>query len=478
MAKMVTQMSKKLHWLTVGEAASQISDGSLSPTEYVGAICDRIESVESEVQNFEFLAADDAMAAAREIEREIEAGLYRGPLHGIPFTAKDLIEVDGVPMTGGSDALTDYTSATTATVVERLRKAGAIFLGKVVAHEFAIGVTSPPARNPWNTEAVPGGSSGGSASAVAAGQAPLSIGTDTGASVRNPAALNGTVGIRPTQGRVPLTGVVPMSMTFDTAGPLARSTEGAAHMLGAMAGYDDADPASATAPVPDFTAGPGDSLEGLTVGVPENYFFTHIEPDVEQAVRDAVDRLVDLGMDRVYISMPDVGQTVSIWNNIVPPENAALFEDFLHTDREAVGDSVEQHVMLGTQVLAKDYARANQMRTVVQQNFAQAFEAADVLVTPTTAATAKVPESREEPITIEVEYDDGYSEDIAWAYSRYTLPVSLAGVPATVVPCGFDSDDLPIGMQIVTPAFEEAMSLQVAHAYEQATDWSERTPPL
>jgi aspartyl-tRNA(Asn)/glutamyl-tRNA(Gln) amidotransferase subunit A len=470
-------MSSGLQWLTVPEAATRIKDGRLTPTAYVGAILDWIESVEADLQNFVYLAADDAMAAAREAEQEIKDGHYRGPLHGIPFTTKDLVEVEHVPMTCGSNLLTDFTSTRTATVVQRLQAAGAIFLGKVVGHEFACGVTSPPARNPWNTAAVPGGSSGGSGSAVAAGQAPLSIGTDTGASIRNPAALNGAVGVRPTQGRVPQTGVVPLSMTFDTTGPLARSVGGAAHMLNVMAGYDADDPTTSTAPVPDFTTALDESVDGLTVGVPDNYFFTHIEPDVERAVRDAIDCLVDLGMDRVDVTLPDVDQTVPIWNTIVPPENAALFEDLMD-ERDEINDALEQHVMAGTHVLAKDYARGNQMRTVVQQNFAKAFSDVDVLVTPTTAATAKVPESRDEPIYINVEYPDGYSEDIAWAYTRYTLPISLAGIPATIVPCGFDSDDLPVGMQIVAPAFDEATSLQVAAAYERATDWSDRKPPI
>jgi aspartyl-tRNA(Asn)/glutamyl-tRNA(Gln) amidotransferase subunit A len=211
--------------------------------------------------------------------------------------------------------------------------------------------------------------------------------------------------------------------------------------------------------------------------VPENYFFDHVEPDVEAAVRDAIDTLESLGMERVDVRMPEVDQSTTVWNNIVPPENAAFFEDLMD-EREALDDELERHIMAGTQVLAKDYARANQMRTVVQRDFARAFEAADVLVTPTTAATAKRPESREEPIYIDVEYPDGFTEDVAWAYTRFTIPVSLAGTPATVVPCGFDDDDLPVGMQIVAPAFDEATSLRVAHAYERATDWLERRPPI
>lgn len=468
--------SGELQWLGLAEAARLIRQGDVSPVEIVEDTLSWIERTDPITRAFVTLLADDALREAKAAERALLSGDDRGPLHGLTYTVKDVIGVKGVPMKCNSKLAEDFVPVEDSHVVSRMRRAGAICIGKCATHELSWGVISSPSRNPWDGKSVTGGSSGGSGATVAAGQCAGSIGADCGCSVRNPAALNGVTGMRATHGRVATTGSVPLSMTLDTIGPLARSAQDSALMLNVMAGHDPADPTSSTAPVPDFTAKLGESVAGLKIGVPTNFFFDHIEDGVKRAVEDGIRTLEHLGMEVREIEMPHATYTHGAFLNIVCAESAALLDEFTPARAAELGIDVRTFVELGTLVLAKDYCKSQQIRSLVRQDFERAFVYAgvDIIVIPTTAATAKAP--KDDPYLINVEYPDGYTEDVAWAYCRYNTPVSMAGCPTLVVPCGFGDDELPVGMQVVAPAFGEQTALQVGHAYQQATDWHTRRP--
>jgi aspartyl-tRNA(Asn)/glutamyl-tRNA(Gln) amidotransferase subunit A len=412
--------------------------------------------------------AEGVLAAADAADRDLAAGIDRGPLHGIGFGVKDVVAVGGLPLQVGSPVAKGFVPHEDATVVANLRAAGGICLGKTVTHEFAFGSSSPPTRNPWDGRSVPGGSSGGSAAAVAAGQATIALGTDNCCSVRNPAALNGVCGIRPTFGRVSTAGVVPASFGLDTVGPICRTVGDTATMLAAMSSFDPADPRSSRAPVPDFAAGLEEAavdLDRLRVGVPDSYFFEHLETAVERSLEEALETLRGLGATVHRVSLPHAEHALPAFFVLDVAEEAALQYDHLRRKPGNLGEDVQQWAELGSMILATDYIRANQMRALITRDWEAAFEAVDVIVTPATAATAKQPVDH--PIFIEVDYPDGYREDIVFAYGRFLIPVSMAGLPGLVVPCGQDEAGLPIGMQIVAPAFDEASAFRVGAAYER-----------
>ncbi len=465
-------MAGELHWLGVAEAAKGLREGAFSSVELVTDTLDWIAKTGGVTSAYVTLDAEGALTQARAADAALAAGTDLGPLQGTTYSVKDVIAVGGLPMKCNSEIAADFTPDADSTVVARMRAAGAVCLGKVATHEFSWGVTSPPSRNPWDGAAVTGGSSGGSGAAVAAGQGQTSIGADCGCSVRNPAGLNGVCGMRVTHGRVPTTGSVPLSMTMDTIGPLARSVTDTALMLNVLAGHDLADPTSSSAPVPDFTARIGRDVKGMRVGVPSEYFFEHIEPGIRDAVTAAITVLGDLGADIVEVPMPHAAYAGGAFLFVIA-ESAALLDDYTHERAGEFGIDVRNFAELGSLLLAKDYCKAQQLRTLVRTDFERAFADVDVLVTPTTAATAKPPVDH--PIFINVDYPDGHAEDVLWAYCRYTIPVSMAGCPALVVPCGL-ADGLPVSMQIIAPAFDEATAFQVGHAYEQATSWASMRP--
>jgi aspartyl-tRNA(Asn)/glutamyl-tRNA(Gln) amidotransferase subunit A len=412
-----------------------------------------------------------ALAQADEADREIRAGRILGSLHGIGFGVKDVVAVAGMPMRVGSNIAADFVPRDDAPVVTRMRAAGGICIGKTVTHEFAFGSTSPPARNPWDGASVPGGSSGGSAAAVAAGQVPVAIGTDCCCSVRNPASLTGICGIRPTFGRVSTTGVVPASLGLDTVGPLCRTVLDTAVALRVMCAYDPSDPRSSSAPVPDFAShaarasadGPT-AVAGLRVGVPTNYFFEHLEPGVEALVRAATCMLEEMGAVLCPVELPHAKHAVPAFFVLDIAEEAALQHDHLRRAEPLLGEDVQRWAEIGSLILAKDYIRAQQMRSLIVEDWGRAFEQVDVIVTPATAAVAKKPTHH--PIFIDVEYPDGYVEDVVFAYGRFLIPVSLAGLPALVLPCGLDEAGLPVGLQIVAPAFDEGTAFRAGAALE------------
>ena len=466
-------MAGDLQWLSVAEAAKGLRAGAFSAVELTTDTIDWIEKTNGITHAYVSLDAEGALAQAAAADAALAAGEDLGVFQGMTYSVKDVIAVGGLPMKCNSEIAADFTPGADSTVVARMRAAGAVCLGKVATHEFSWGVTSPPSRNPWDGESVTGGSSGGSGAAVAAGQGQVSIGADCGCSVRNPAGLNGVCGMRVTHGRVPTTGSVPLSMTMDTIGPLARTVTDTALMLNVMAGHDPLDPTSSSAPVPDFTARIGRDVTGLRVGVPTGYFFDHIETDIRDSVLAAVDTLAGLGAEIVEVAMPNAGYAGGAFLFVIA-ESAALLDDYTHERAGEFGIDVRNFAELGSLLLAKDYCKAQQLRTLVRTDFERAFADVDVIVTPTTAAVAKPPVDH--PIFINVSYPDGHSEDTLWAYCRYTIPVSMAGCPALVVPCGLSADGLPVSMQIIAPAFDEQTAFQVGHAYEQATDWTSRRP--
>lgn len=464
----------ELHWLGIAEAGRLLRKGDLSPVEIAEDTLSWIDRTAGVTRSYVTLTAERALEEARAAEKSFQSGEDRGPMQGITYSVKDVIAVGGAPMKCNADLTKDFVPTEDSNVVKRLTAGGGVCLGKVQTHGFSWGVTSPPTRNPWDGQGATGGSSGGSGASVAAGQCQGSAGADCGCSVRNPAALNGVCGMRVTAGRVGTSGSVPLSMTMDTIGPLARSVEDTALMLGVMAGWDPADPTSSTAPVPDFAAKIGQSVEGLVAGVPTNFFFDHIETGVKRRVEEAIETLKSLGMEIREIELPHAHYSGGAFTSFVVAESAALLDEYVHWRADELGIDVRAFVELGNLLLAKDYCRGQQIRAIIGEDFGRAFEQVDVIITPTVAATSKP--SADHPIMINVEYPDGYEEDILWAYCRYTVPVSMAGCPAMIVPCGPSDDGLPTSIQIVAPAFDEQTAFQVGHAYEQATEWHTQRP--
>jgi aspartyl-tRNA(Asn)/glutamyl-tRNA(Gln) amidotransferase subunit A len=444
-----------VQWLGIAEAGALLRARELSVAELVGGVLDWIERCEPRVGAYVALAADDAREQARRCDAELAAGIDRGPLHGIPYSAKDLIAVAGLPLRAGSRATGATIPIRDAAVVAAVRAAGAICLGKVATHEFAWGMLSDPARNPHDPARVAGGSSGGSAAAVAAGEGMFSLGTDCGCSIRAPAALNGVCGLRPTHGRVSTDGCIPLSMTMDTTGPLARSVADLAPVLDAIAG-------AAAAP---FGARLGRPVAGLRVGVPADHFFDDIQPGVEAAVRAALDVLADLGCELVGVRLPHARLAGAADVAIVTAENAALMRD-LEADRgELLGADVRAQLAVGNAMPAVEYLRAQQVRALIADEWdALLREQVDVIVCPAVPAVAQ---RHSGTLDVPVTYPGGLTEDIGWSYCRYTFPMSLAGLPTLAVPCGA-VDGLPAGVQITGPAFGEALVLQVGDALARA----------
>jgi aspartyl-tRNA(Asn)/glutamyl-tRNA(Gln) amidotransferase subunit A len=474
-------MTERLHWLNATEASAGLLNGQFSSRDLIQDTLDWIAETDAISRAWVTLDEAGALAQADEADRDIRAGRIRGPLHGIGFGVKDVVAVADMPMKVGSALTEDFVPRHDAPVVTRMRAAGGICIGKTVTHEFAFGSTSPPVRNPWDGASVPGGSSGGSAAAVAAGQVPVAVGTDCCCSVRNPAALTGICGVRPTFGRVSTTGVVPASLGLDTVGPLCRTVHDTAVALGVMCGYDPSDPRSSTAPVPDFSAHAlrggmhGDAaVAGLRVGVPISYFFEHLERDVEAQVRAATKTLEDMGAVLCPIELAHAKHAVPAFFVMDIAEEAALQHDHLRAGGASLGEDVQRWAEIGNLILAKDYIRSQQMRSLIIDDWGRAFAEVDVIVTPATAATAKQPAGH--PIFIDVEYPDGYVEDVDFAYGRFLIPVSLAGLAALVLPCGQDEAGLPVGLQIVAPAFDEGTAFLVGAALESRIGFAAKRP--
>lgn len=469
-------MSAELLELSIAELAPLLRDRKASPVEVTHAALDRIAKVDPRLNAFITVTAEVALAAAQRAEDEIAAGRWRGPLHGVPIGLKDLFDTAGVVTTHGSRIFEGSVPAADAVVTARLKEAGAVLVGKNNMHEFAFGSTTDnphhgTCRNAWNPDHIPGGSSGGSGAAVAARLCFMSMGSDTGGSIRSPACLNGIVGHKPTYGLVSRRGVFPLSWSLDHAGPLARTVRDAALTLQVIAGHDPRDPASASVPVPDYTAGLDGGVRGLRVGVPREYFFERATEEVEGHVRAAIRTLEGLGATVVEVSLPHVDLAATAGMAIISVEAADVHRRWLRTRPDDYGADVRPRLQAGALFSGVEYARAQRIRALVQGEFREAMTRADVLAMPNNA----IPAPRIDQSTISVRGKDVW---VMALMPSLTIPHNLTGAPALTVPCGFAASGLPVGLQLVGRPFEDATVLRVGHAYEQATDWHRRRPAV
>ncbi|MFI9318215.1 amidase [Kitasatospora aureofaciens] len=446
--------------LSLAAAADAIRARRLSPVELVDSVLDRIEEVEPHLGAYVTVTAERARRAAAEAEHEVAHGRYRGPLHGIPMGLKDLIDVDGMPTTASSRVRADHRATADSTVAARLGAAGAVLLGKTHTHEFAFGLTTPQTRNAWDRTRVAGGSSGGSAVAVASGAATFALGTDTGGSIRVPAALNGVVGLKPTYGLVPRHGVTPLSWSLDHVGPLTRTVEDAGLVLTALAGHDPRDPASLRVPTADYRPGPATDLTGLRIGLPRTYYFDHVHPLVEDAVRDAVGQLEALGARLVEVDVPMTRYIQATQWGLMVPEAAAYHEGALRTVPELYQEDVRILLEAGGLMSAGDHIRAQRSRTLMRAEWARMLAEVDVIAAPSVPMPAVGTD--ESTVT----WPDGTAEAVSDAYVRLSAPANITGVPALTVPVGHDPAGLPIGLQLLARPLGEPVLLRVGHAYE------------
>ncbi|MEU3297659.1 amidase [Streptomyces longwoodensis] len=447
--------------LSLSAAADAIRARQLSPVELADSVLERIEEVDPHLQAYVTVTAEHARRAAREAEGDIAAGRYRGPLHGIPMALKDVIDVAGTATSAGSRVRANHRAQADSAVAARLAAAGAVLVGKAHTHEFAYGLTTPQTHNAWNTGRIAGGSSGGSAVAVAAGAATFALGTDTGGSIRVPAALNGVVGLKPTYGLVPRHGVTPLSWSLDHVGPITRTVKDAALVLTALAGHDPRDPASLATPAVDYRPGGGTDLTGLRIGVPRTYYFDHVDAEVEAATRRAIGRLQSLGARLVEVGIPMTRYIRATQWGLMVPEATAYHENTLRTVPELYQADVRILLEAGELMPAGDYLRAQRARTLMRQEWARLLEEVDLIVAPTVPATAV--EAGQESIT----WADGTVEGVSDAYVRLSSPANITGMPSLSVPVGHDAAGLPIGMQLLGRPLEESVLLRVGHAYEQ-----------
>ena len=479
--------------LTVAAAAEHLRDGRATSEQLVRELLARIETHDPAIGAYLSVDAEDALAQARAADARLARG-EPAPLLGVPVGIKDVLNVKGQPCTCGSHILEGYRAPYDATAVARLREAGAVILGRLNMDEFAMGSSTEnsswqPTRNPWDLNRVPGGSSGGSAAAVAADLAFATLGTDTGGSIRQPAALCGCVGLKPTYGRVSRYGLVAYASSLDQVGPLTKDVRDAALLLNVLAGRDSRDSTTVDAPLVDFTGALGRDLRGMRLGLPAEYFIDGMDPEVEQAVRAAVDQCRALGAKIVPVSLPQTKYAIATYYIVATAEasaNLARFdgvrygkrvagddplEMYERTRAEGFGPEVKRRIILGTYVLSSGYydayyLRAQKVRRWIRAGFDEAFKSCDALLTPTSPTPAfRFGERTDDPLQM-------YLSDI------FTVTVNLAGICGISLPCGFTSANLPIGLQVIGPAMGEEAIFRVAHAYEQSTEWRTRKPAM
>ena len=461
-----------LSYITISEAAAGLRRKEFSPRELTSACLARIEAIDGKLHSFITLTADRALKQAREAEKELHSGHDRGPLHGIPIAPKDLYATKGIRTTCHSAVLEHWIPDHDATAVTKLQEAGTVLLGKLGMHEFAFGGPSidapfPAVRNPWNTAHIPGGSSSGSGAALAAGLCYGALGSDTGGSIRTPSSHCGIVGIKPTYGRVSRYGVVPLSWSLDHAGPMARSVEDCAILLQAIAGYDPRDPASANVAVPDFRAGLREGIKGLRVGVPRANWFDEnkgTDPETEAVFDNALKTLESLGAVIVEIDGKAFSIARKANQTILVCEAYAYHEKTYQETPMKFGSSVRRRMLEGAFLSAADYITAQRARTVLSEQIRANFSNVDVFAAP---GAARPPEAFESM--------DPNEQNLR---PNFTNAFNLTGLPAISVPCGFTSGNLPVGLQIAARPFEEGTCFRVAYAYEQATEWHKRRPPI
>jgi aspartyl-tRNA(Asn)/glutamyl-tRNA(Gln) amidotransferase subunit A len=484
----------KFHDLSIQEMRQKLLAGELTSVELTQRCLQRIKETDGRLNAFITVCDEEALAAAAEADQQLATG--SAPLlAGIPIAVKDIFNTLDVRTTCGSKILDNYISPYDATAVAKLRQQGAVIVGKLNMDEFAMGSSSENSaagavHNPWDLERVPGGSSGGSAAAVASGQVVATLGTDTGGSVRQPASHCGVVGLKPTYGRVSRYGVIAYASSLDQVGPVAGNVADCALLLGAVAGYDPADSTSVDCPIPDYLENLNSGVAGKKIGLPKEYFIDGLDPDINKAVDAAIETYRQLGAEVVSVSLPHTDYSVACYYLIAMAEassNLARYDGvrfgarqdngdgligmYQQTRSAGFGDEVKRRIMLGTYALSSGYyeayyIKAQKVRTLIRQDFLDVFEQVDFLVTPIAPTPAfKIGEKVNDPLQM-------YLSDI------FTIPTNLAGTCAMSLPCGFSGEGLPIGLQLIGKPFAEAEILQAAYAFEQATDWNKRVPEL
>jgi aspartyl-tRNA(Asn)/glutamyl-tRNA(Gln) amidotransferase subunit A len=480
--------------LTLHDAGNKLRKREFSSVELTEAVFERIADTDTKIRAYLTPARDAALVQARQADEQLKQDGATSPLLGVPLAVKDNFLTRGLRTTCASKILANFIPPYDATTVRKLRANGAVITGKTNLDEFAMGSSAEnsaffPTRNPWNLERIPGGSSGGSAAAVAADECIAALGTDTGGSIRQPAACCGIVGLKPTYGRVSRFGIIAFASSMDQVGPLTKDVRDSALLLEAIAGHDPADSTSVDRPVPRYSEALTADVKGLRLGIPKEYFIRGMQPEVEQAVRTAIQELEKNGAVIEEISLPHTEYAVAVYYIVATAEASSnlarydgmryghratakdLTETYMISRGEGFGPEVKRRIMLGTYALSAGYydayyLKAQRVRTLIKQDFDEAFKHCDVIVTPTAPTTAfKLAEKIQDPLQM-------YLSDI------YTISINLAGLPALSLPCGFDQVGMPIGMQIVGKHFDEATILRVGHAYEQATEWSKRKPDL
>jgi len=482
-----------MHNATIRSLAAGLAARTYSSVELTQHFINRIKGLDQKYHAFITLNPEASLKQAKAADAMRSAGKEQS-LTGIPIAQKDIFCARGWLTTCGSRMLANFTSPYDAHVVEQLNKAGAVILGKTNMDEFAMGSSSEtsyygPVRNPWDVDKVPGGSSGGSAAAVAARLAPGAIGTDTGGSIRQPAALSGICGLKPTYGVVSRYGMIAFASSLDQGGPLARSAEDLALLLNVMAGFDPRDSTSLEREREDYTRELGKPVKGLTIGLPEEFFAKGAAPDVMRAVDAAVGEFRKLGCETVEVSLPNMKLSVPVYYVLAPaeassnlarydgvrygyraPEYADLLDLYKKSRAQGFGQEVKRRILIGTYVLSHGYydayyIQAQRVRRLIARDFAEVFKRCDVIMGPTSPTTAfRIGEKMGDPVQM-------YLNDI------YTIPANLAGLPGLSIPCGFDGKGLPVGLQMIGNYFGEARMLGIAHQFQQATDWHTRTPP-
>ena len=480
--------------LTLHAAGEKLRRRELSSVALTEAVFQRVTETDGKVRAYLTLDRDAAIQSARRADERLEKGDDPTSLLGIPIALKDNFLTRGLRTTCAAKILGDFMPPYDATTVRNLRTAGAVIVGKTNLDEFAMGSSAEnsaffPTRNPWNLARIPGGSSGGSAAAVAADQCIAALGTDTGGSIRQPASCCGIVGLKPTYGRISRYGIIAFASSMDQVGPMTKDVRDSALLLQVLAGHDPADATSSTQPVPDYNHALKNEVKGIRVGVPKEFFVAGMQPEVDQAVRTAVRELEKQGALIEEISLPHTNYAVAVYYIVATAEASSnlarydgmrfgyradakdLSETYMLTRDEGFGAEVKRRIMLGTYVLSAGYydayyLKAQRVRTLIKRDFDEAFKRCDVIVTPTMPTTAfKLGEKTKDPLQM-------YLSDI------YTISVNLAGLPALSLPCGFDGGGLPIGLQIIGKHFDEPTILRVAYHYEQATEWHKKKPAI
>jgi aspartyl-tRNA(Asn)/glutamyl-tRNA(Gln) amidotransferase subunit A len=484
----------ELNQLTIHELQEKIKSGETSAVQIAEAVFSRIDAVEERVHSFIRLMKEEAMIAAEKADDDIKKGNIKA-LTGIPVALKDIVCTKGITTTCGSHILYNFVPPYDATVVEKLRDAGAVFVGKANMDEFAMGSSTETSyfgvtRNPWDLTRIPGGSSGGSAAAVAADECIASIGSDTGGSIRQPAALCGVVGMKPTYGRVSRFGLIAFASSLDQIGPFTKDVEDCAIMMNALAGFDPKESTSVPMEVPDYRQYLGRDIRGWRVGIPKEYFIEGIDPEVNAAMKNAIAVIEKIGGKCVDISLPHTEYCLAVYYIIAPAEASSnlarydgvrygfrsgdgsdLLDMYKNTRSQGFGAEVKRRIMIGTYALSAGYydayyKKASQVRALIKRDFEEAWEKCDVILTPTTPTPAfKIGEKTDNPLQM-------YLSDI------FTISTNLAGIPGISVPCGFTSDGLPVGIQFLAGHFEEGKLIQIASAYERDAQIEKRRPRL